>query len=100
RTEDEVDTGAGPPQFAALAVVSLEHIFIGGRFPLGAHVQEVREEVVGQRPRTLREDAVLRLAVVRAQDAQATDEDRHLRRGQRQQLRPVDQQLLRRYAEL
>ena len=80
--------------------MSLEHIFIRGRFPLGAHVQEIHEEVVGQRLRTNREDAVLRLAVVRAQDAQAADENRHLRRGQRQELRSVDQQLLRRYAEL
>ena len=33
--------------------------------------------------------------VVRAQDAQAADKNRHLRRGQRQQLRLVDQKLLR-----
>ena len=31
---------------------------------------------------------------IRAQDAQAADQNRHLRRGQRQQLRPVHQQLL------
>jgi hypothetical protein len=33
-------------------------------------------------------------SVVGAQHAQAADEHRHLRRGQREQLRPVDQQVL------
>src|SRR5216683_4178538 len=47
RTEDEIDTRAGPFRFAALAVVPREHVFVRGRFPLGAHVQEVYEEVVG-----------------------------------------------------
>src|SRR4029077_6691693 len=51
-------------------------------------------------PVTIREDPVLGLAWFRPKDAQATDEDRHLRRGQRQELCLVDQQLVRRYAEL
>ena len=45
-------------------------------------------------PGLLGEDAVLGLAGVGAEHAQAADQHRHLRRRQRQQLRPVDQQLL------
>ena len=43
------------------------------------------------------EDAVLGLAGIGAEHAQAADEHRHLRRGQRQQLRAVDQRLFRRH---
>jgi hypothetical protein len=45
----------------------------------------------------LGEDAVRGLPGVGAQHAQAADEHRHLGRGQRQQLRLVDQQLLGRH---
>jgi hypothetical protein len=65
--------------------------------PLRAHVEQVHEEVVGQRFRTLGKDAALRLSEVGVQDAHATNENRHLGRGQRQQLRSIDQQLLGRY---
>jgi hypothetical protein len=58
-----------------------------------AHVEQVDEEVVGQRLGPVGEDAVLGLPCWR-QDAHAADEHRHLRRGQRQQLRPIDQQFL------
>ena len=43
------------------------------------------------------EDAVLGPAMVGAQNAHAAEEHRHLRRGQRQQLRAINQQLLCRY---
>ncbi len=43
---------------------------------------------------------MLGLAVVRTQDAHAANENRHLGRRQRQQLRLVDEKLLCRYAEL
>ncbi len=46
----------------------------------------------------LGEDAVLGLPEVGIQDAHAADQNRHLRSGQRQQLRPIDQQFLCRYA--
>ncbi len=52
------------------------------------------EEVVGQRLRPGRKDAVPGLADVGLQDAHAADEHRHLRRGQGQQLCPIDQQRL------
>ena len=45
-------------------------------------------------PGPIGEDAVRRAAVVGAEHAQAADEHRHLRRGQRQQVRPVEQQRL------
>ena len=45
-------------------------------------------------PGVVGEDAERRLLVVRAQDAQAADEDRHLGGAQGQQVRPVEQQVL------
>ena len=93
RAEDEVDPGGGPPERAGLAVAALEHVLAASdRPPLRAHVEQVHEEVVGQRPRPVGEDAVARPADVGAEDPQAPDEHRHLGRGQGEQLRLVDQQ--------
>ena len=40
RTEDEVDTGAGPLEFVRYAIPALEHVFVfGGRLPRRAHVE-------------------------------------------------------------
>ena len=44
------------------------------------------------------EYAVFGPACVRVQGTHAADENRHLGRSQRQQLRPIDQQLLRRFS--
>src|SRR5208282_989674 len=50
RAEDQVDTGAGPLDFARRAIAPLVHAFgAGGRLPLRAHVEKVDEEVVRQR---------------------------------------------------
>ena len=98
RTEDEVDTGAGPLEFARRAITPLEHVFVfRGRLPRRAHVEQIHEEVIGERLRPLGEDAVLGLSEVGIQDAHAANENRHLGSGQRQQLRPINQQLLCRY---
>jgi len=79
RTEDQVDPRAGPPDLFRFPVASLVHaIRAGRRLPLGAHVEQVDEEVVCQRFRTLGEDDVRGLPAICAQDAQATDENRHL----------------------
>jgi len=51
-----------------------------------------------QRLGPLGEDAVRRPPDVCAQDAQTADKNRHLRRRQGQQLRPIHQQLLGRHA--
>ena len=65
RTEDEVDTGAGPLELARCAVMTLEHVFvIRYRLPLRAHVKQVHEEVVRQCPGALGEDAVLGLSEI------------------------------------
>src|SRR5258706_14117073 len=101
RTEDEIDTRAGPLDLARLAIAPFEHVLgIRNRLPLGAHVEQVHEEVVGQRLRPLGKDAVLGPSEVGLQYAHAADENRHLRRGQRQQLRLVYQQFLGRYRVL
>jgi hypothetical protein len=61
RAEDEVDGGAGPLELACGAVATLVHVLIrAGCLPLRAHVEQVHEEVIGQRLRPLGEDAVLR----------------------------------------
>ena len=62
--------------------------------PLRAHIEQVDEEVVGQRLGALCGDAVRRLPEVRVQHAQAADENRQLGRSRSQQLGPVEQQLL------
>src|SRR3712207_8696228 len=58
RTEDEVDGGGGPPDLAGGAIPALVHVLgRGGRRPLRAHVEQVDEEVVRQRPGPVGEDA-------------------------------------------
>ena len=48
--EDEVDAGGGPPGLAGLAVAAFEGVMLfGERFPLRAHVEQVDEEVIGER---------------------------------------------------
>src|SRR6185369_11107553 len=48
RTEDEVDTGAGPLELTALAITALEHaVGFRGRLPRRAHVEQIHEEVIG-----------------------------------------------------
>ena len=95
RPEDEVGAAAGPLDPARVGVAALERVpSAGHRLPRRAHVEQVDEEVVGQTPGSRSEDAERRLLVVRAQDAEATDEDRHLRRAQVQQVRLVEQQVL------
>src|SRR5687767_6482720 len=52
RTEHKVDPGAGPFDLAGAAISTLVDVFSrSGSPPLGTHVEEVDEEVVGQRPR-------------------------------------------------
>ena len=100
RTEDEVDTGAGPLEFARCAITTLEHVAgFRVRLPRRAHVEQVHEEVIGERFWPMGEDAVLGLSDVCIQDAHAADENRHLRRGQRHELSPIDQHLFRRYLD-
>ena len=97
RAEDEVDGRGRPLDLARRAIATLVHVLgRGGRPPLRAHVEQVHEEVVGQRPGPVGEDAVRGLPVVGVQRPHAADEHRHLGRGQRQQVGPVEQQRLRR----
>src|SRR5262249_33447665 len=59
RTEAEVDGGGGPRDLARGAIPTLEHVLgRGGPLPLRAHVEQVHEEVVGQRLGPVGEDAV------------------------------------------
>src|ERR1700716_4222843 len=51
RAEDEVDAAAGPLRLTRGGVAALEGLRVPGRgLPLRAHVEQVHEEVVGQRP--------------------------------------------------
>ena len=98
RTEDEVDTGAGPLEFIRCAITPLEHVFVfRGCLPHRAHVEQIHEEVIGQLLWPLGENAVMGCSEVGIQDAHAADENRHLRSGQCQQLCTINQQFLCRY---
>jgi hypothetical protein len=58
RTEDEIDTRAGPLDYASLEIAPFKHASVfRDRLPLCAHVEQVHEEVVGERLRVLGEDA-------------------------------------------
>ena len=64
-TEDQVNTGAGPLELTRLAIAPFKHVRVfRHRLPLGAHIEQVHEEVIGQRLRTLGEDAMLRASEV------------------------------------
>src|SRR5208283_4761708 len=87
RTEDQVDTGAGPLECARCAIATLEYVSVlRGWLPRRAHVEQIHEEIIGERLWPLGEDAVLGPSEVGLQDAQAAHEHRHLRSGQRQKL--------------
>src|SRR6266545_6397987 len=65
RTEDEVDGGGGTLDLTRGAIPTLEQVLSrGGCLPLRAHVEQVHEEVVGQRLGPVGVDAVLGLPVV------------------------------------
>ena len=81
------------------AITALEHVFVfRGCLPRRAHVEQIHEEVIGERLWPLGEDAVLGLSEVGIQDAHTANENRHLRSGQRQQLRTINQKFLCRYS--
>ncbi len=70
RTEDEVDTGPGPLEFARGAIMTLEHVFVfRGCLPRRSHVEQIHEEVIGERLWPFGEDAVLGLSEVGIQDS-------------------------------
>src|ERR1700688_1730462 len=95
RAEHEVDARPGPLDRAGLAVGSFEHgLGVRGRLPLRAHIQQVDEEVIRQHARPVREYAMGGPVSVDVDRAQATDQHGQLGRGQRQQLRLVDQDRL------
>jgi hypothetical protein len=84
RTEDQVDTGAGPLEFARRAITPFEDV-VGFRccLPGRAHVEQVDEKVIGQGLWPLGEDAVLSLVEVGVQNAHTANQNRHLGSGQR-----------------
>ena len=95
RAEHQVDARAGPLERARPAIAPFEGILrIARGLPLRAHVEQVHEEVVREAAWPPREDALLRTTGVGAEHAQAADQHRHLGRGQREQLRAVDEQVL------
>src|SRR5262245_50855958 len=68
RTEDEVDPGAGPPEGAGCAIMPLEYILVvRGGLPRRVHVEQIHEEVTGERLWPLGEDAVRRPSEVSLQ---------------------------------
>src|SRR5579863_5060048 len=104
RAEDQINAGSGPLGLVCLAVTSLVDISrairVIRRLPLSFHVEKVDEEIVAQGTGLLSEDSMLCATGVSAQNAQASDQDGHFWRSQPQQLRFIDQHLLRRQALL
>jgi len=90
RTEDKVDPGAGPFKVARRPIAPLVNsLLFRSRLPFRTHVEQVNEEIVGQRLFSIGENTVPESAEVRAQHPQSADENGHLRRRQCQQLGPV-----------
>ncbi|MNZ85617.1 hypothetical protein D3C78_1044150 [compost metagenome] len=95
RAEHQIDAATGPLQLAGFAVAGfITVVGAGGRLPFHAHVQQVLEEVVGQRSWPFGEHTLCVLPDIVAQHPQAADQHGHLRRAEVQQLRLVDQQRL------
>src|SRR5688572_27540698 len=94
RSEDEVDTARGSLELALRTTATLEgHRSFRRWLPLRVHVEEVHEEVVGQRPGPHGEQAAVRLGA-RVEDTHAADEHRHLGGAQCQPESSLDQQML------
>ena len=100
RAEDEIDAGAGP--LAPRRSCGRGPRTVAASSDVGFHSVPMSSRLTKKSlvsvPGRVGEHAVLRAAGVRAEHAQAADQHRHLRRGQREQLRPVDEQLLGRHA--
>src|SRR5687767_12053595 len=92
RAEDEVGGGGGPLLLARPAITALVHILVRGRWsPRRIDVEQIHEEVVGERFRPIRENAVLRSAKVGVQRTHTANEYRHLRRGELQEVGALQQ---------
>ena len=94
RTEEEVDTGAGPLEVARRAIATLILAVDRSGLPFRVHVEQVDEEIIRQRLEPVGEEAVFGLLEISIQGAQAAHEQRHLGSSQRKQLRSIHQPLL------
>ena len=92
--EDQVDRGGRPRDLSALAVSALIEAFGAGRLPFGAHIDQVDEEVVAQCAWAVGEHTGGGVGAVGPEDAQASDEDSHLRGGEAEEAGPVDKEFL------
>lgn len=95
RAKDQVRTSSRPLLASGLAVAALEQLAVPDVLPGGVHVQQVNKEVVRQSSRTGGEDAVRGAIVVGVEHPQTANQDGHLGRRQVQQLRLVDEVVLR-----
>ena len=70
--EDQIDAGGGPLDGAGGAIAAFEEArFAVDRLPFGGHVEQICEEIVGERLGPFGEDTVLGLAFVGVENAQA-----------------------------
>ncbi|CAG9990607.1 unnamed protein product [Clonostachys byssicola] len=92
RAEDEVEAGGGPLLGARLAVGALEDVLgVVDGLPLGGHVQQVDEEVVGQDTGARCKDTVGRAVKVGVDGAKTADEDGQLGGGQLEKVGAVNE---------
>src|SRR3954451_22560946 len=92
--EEQVDAAAGPRLLPGGVRRGERVSALVGRGPRRAELEQVDEEVVRQRADAVGEDTGRRATGVGPQDAQAADEDRHLRGREAEQVGPVDEEVL------
>ncbi len=80
RTEDQIDTRAGPLDVVRLPIASFEHVAgVRYRLPLRAHIQQVDEEVIGQQAGRSVKTPWVEPSTLMLIRAQTTDQHRSVR---------------------
>jgi hypothetical protein len=79
-TEHKIHSTTKPANFTRLAISPFEEVIAHGRLlPFRVHVEQIHEEVIGQRLRLLCQNTQVRKPDVRVQHSQASDKHSHLR---------------------
>ena len=92
RAKNQINARAGPFDGTGCAVASLKHICgLRDRCPYGLDIEHIHQNVIGERLWPLCEHAMLRLADIGIERAQARHKHCHFRCGEGQELRLVQQ---------
>ena len=92
RSKDQIHNRGRPLLNARLTIVSFEHTSLRGRWlPSRLHREQVHKEVVGQRLLAFGQYTMSACSEICTQHAQTADQNRHLWRCKREQLRLIEQ---------